>query len=115
MPLFSSYKVAGDSPDGECRDRPPEPVIRRERPVIPVPVLPRRRHEVREPVQKLKRRQFDHAIGSRPRGLPLASRADPVGGFVPEEHVADFGCAAARITSHKESLRTRSVSVTRWT
>jgi hypothetical protein len=34
--------------------------------VIPVPVLPRRRHEIGAPVQKLKRREFDDAVGSRP-------------------------------------------------
>jgi hypothetical protein len=47
--------------------------------VIPMPVLPRRWRQIREPVEELKRREFDHAIGSRPRGLAPAPRADPVG------------------------------------
>jgi len=34
--------------------------------VIPVPVLARRRHEIGEPVEKLKRREVDDAIGARP-------------------------------------------------
>jgi hypothetical protein len=32
-----------------------------------MPVLPRRRDEIGEPVQKLKRREFDDAVGPRPR------------------------------------------------
>jgi hypothetical protein len=32
-----------------------------------MPVLARRRDEIREPVEKLKRRQFDRAVGSRSR------------------------------------------------
>ena len=41
--------------------------------MIPVPVLARRRHEIGEPVEKLKRREFDDAIGPRPRGLAAAT------------------------------------------
>jgi hypothetical protein len=33
-----------------------------------MPVLPRWRHEIGEPVHKLKRRELDDAIGPRPRG-----------------------------------------------
>jgi hypothetical protein len=36
-----------------------------------------------EPVQELKRRELDNAVGPWPRGLSRATRADPVGGFVP--------------------------------
>jgi hypothetical protein len=70
--------------------------------VIPVPVLARRRHEIGEPVEELKRREFDAAIGSRPRGLPPTTPPDPVGGLVSGEHVADFGCATACVTRHGE-------------
>ncbi len=56
-----------DSPDGQCRDGPPQLVIRREYPVVAMPVLPRWRDEIGEPVQKLKRREFDDAVGPRPR------------------------------------------------
>jgi hypothetical protein len=31
-------------------------------------VLPRRRDEIRQPIEKLKRREIDDAIGTRPRG-----------------------------------------------
>ena len=69
-----------------------------------MPVLPRRRHEIGEPVQELKRREFDDAIGSRPRGLPAAAGSDPVGGFVSGQHVADLGDAVGWAADHGESL-----------
>ncbi len=56
-----------------------------------MPVLPRWRHEIGEPVQKLKRCELDDAIGPRPHGLSAAAGPDPVGGFVPGKHVADAG------------------------
>jgi hypothetical protein len=56
-----------------------------------MPVLPRRRDEIGEPVEELKRQEVNDAISSRPRGLPAAARADPVGGLVSGEHVADLG------------------------
>ena len=93
-----------DVPDRECRDGGPERVIRRKHSVIPMPVLARRRDEIGKPVKKLKRREFDDAVGPRPRGLSRAARADPGGGLVSGEHVANFGCAAARITGHGEPL-----------
>jgi hypothetical protein len=37
--------------------------------VIAMPVLPRRRHEVRQTIEKLKRRELDDTIGTGPRGL----------------------------------------------
>ncbi len=77
----------------------------REHSVIPVPVLARRRHEIGEPVEELKRRELDDAVGSRLRGLSRAARTDPVGGLVSGEHVADFGCAAARVTINREPLQ----------
>jgi len=44
-------------------------MIRREDTVIPMPVLPRRRDEIGEPVEELKRRELDDAVGRRLRGL----------------------------------------------
>jgi len=41
--------------------------------VIPMPMLPRRRDESGKPVQELKRREFDDAIGPRLRGLAAAA------------------------------------------
>jgi hypothetical protein len=38
-----------------CRDRPPEPVIGGKHAVIPMPVPPRRRDKIREPVEELER------------------------------------------------------------
>jgi hypothetical protein len=69
-------------PDSERRDGGPELVIRGEHPWLvssrqAVPVLPWRRHEIGQPVQEVKRREFDDAVGARPRGLPPAPRADP--------------------------------------
>jgi hypothetical protein len=68
-------------PGHEFRPRDPGGVVRAglcRHFVIPVPVLPRQGDEIGEPVLELKRRAFAHAVGSRPRGLPPASRADPV-------------------------------------
>jgi hypothetical protein len=67
-----------------------------------MPVLPRRRDEIGEPVEELKRREFDDAIGSRPRGLPAAAGSDPVGGFVSGQHVADLGDAVGWAADHGE-------------
>jgi hypothetical protein len=79
MPIGRGITPLGDVPGGKCRDGPPLPVIRGKDPVLAVPVLPRWRDEVGEPVEELKRREFDDAIGSRPRRRPPATRADPVG------------------------------------
>jgi hypothetical protein len=61
-------------PFRERRDGFPQPVIRRKDAVIPVPVSPRRRDEVGEPVEKLERRELDAAARPRPRisGLEVA-------------------------------------------
>jgi hypothetical protein len=67
-------------------------------------VLPRRRHEVSEPVEELKWGKLDDAAGARPCGLTPASRADPVGGLVLGEHVADAGDAAVFAAHHGEPL-----------
>jgi hypothetical protein len=55
MPAGRGLALLADVPDGERRDGSPQPVIRRKHPVIPVPVLPRRRDQIREPVEELKR------------------------------------------------------------
>jgi hypothetical protein len=78
-----------DVPDRECRDGGPERVIGRKDAVIPMPMLPRRRDEIGEPVQELKRRELDDAVRSRSRGLVAATGPDPGGGFVSGEHVAN--------------------------
>jgi hypothetical protein len=49
-----------------------------------------------------KRREFDDTVGSRPRGLPPTAPPDPVGGFVPREHVADASDPAVRAADHGE-------------
>ena len=53
-------------PDGQRRDGRPQRVVRREYSVIAMPVLPRRRHEIGEPIEKLKRQQIDDAVVARP-------------------------------------------------
>ena len=69
-----------------------------------MPVLPRRQHEGSEPVEELKWGKLDDAADARPRGLPPAPRANPVGRLVSREHVADAGDAAAPVTGYRESL-----------
>ena len=70
-----------------------------------MPVLPRRRDEIGQPVQKLKRRELHDAIGSRPRGLPAAAWPDPVGCFVSGQHVADAGDPAVWAADHGDPLQ----------
>jgi hypothetical protein len=61
------------------RDGGHERVIRRKDAVIPVPVLARRRHEVGEPVEKLKRREVDDDARPAPRGLSaVAAECGPL-------------------------------------
>ena len=86
------------------RDGRPELVIRGEHPVVAMPVLSRRRDEIGEPVEELKRREFDAAIGPRPRGLAAAAGPDPVGDFVSGQHVADAGYPAVWAADHGEPL-----------
>ncbi len=105
-PMAAGRGVAplADVPDRERRDGPPELVIRRKHPVVAMPVLARRRDEIGEPVKELKRRELHDTIGSRPRGLPAAAGPDPVGCFMPREHVADLGDRAVWAADHGESL-----------
>jgi hypothetical protein len=75
IPTSRGISPLADIRDGEGHGGEPEPVIRGEHPLIPVPVLPRRRHEIGQPVQEVKKREFDDAVGARPRGLAPAPRA----------------------------------------
>jgi hypothetical protein len=93
-PAGRGLALFADVSDSERRDA-----------VVAMRVLPRRRNEIGEPVEDLKRREFDHAVGPRPRGLPPASRAAPVGGFVPWQHVADATDAATFAADHGEPLQ----------
>ena len=105
MDAVHSLPLLADVTDCQRRDGPPQLVIRRKHPVVAMPVLPRRRHEIGEPVEELKRREFDDAIGPRPGGLSAAAGPDPVGGFVPWQHVADSGCAAVWAADHGEPFK----------
>ncbi len=82
----------------------PGRVTRREVPVVAVPMFARWWDQIREPVEKLKRRKLDNAVAPPSRGLPPTSQADPVGGLVPWEHVANLGDAAGWAADHGESL-----------
>jgi hypothetical protein len=105
MPTGHSLAPLADVPDGQRRDRGPELVIRRKHPVVAMPVLARRRHEIGEPVEELKRQEVDDAVRPRPRGLSRAARADPVGGLVSGDHVADLGDAAGWAADHGQSFQ----------
>ena len=102
MPAGSGVAPLADVADGERRNGFSQLVIRRKHPVVAMPVLPRRGHEIGQAVQKLKRREFDDAIGPRPRGLSATTPSDPGGGLVPREHVADLGNVAVWAASHGE-------------
>jgi hypothetical protein len=58
-----------DVADGERRDGRPQRVVRRKHSVVAMPVLPRRRDEIGEPVEEPKRRELDDAAGPRLRGF----------------------------------------------
>ena len=107
MPTGRGLALLADVPDGECRHGPPELVIGRKDAVIPMPVLPRRRDEIGEPVQELKRRELDDAVGARSRGLAAAARPDPVGGFVSGQHVTDAGDPAVWAADHGKPLQSK--------
>ena len=84
MPAGRGLAPLANVADRQRRDYPPELVVRREYSWLvsrwqAMPVLPRRRDEIGEPVQELKRRELHDAIGSRPRGLPAA--AGPPGAY----------------------------------
>ena len=109
MPAGRGVAPLADVPDRQRRDGFSQLVIRRKHPVIAVPVLPRRRDEVRQTIEKLKWREFDDAVGPRPRGLAAAAGADPVGGPdddpVSGQHVADADDPVVWAADHGESLK----------
>jgi hypothetical protein len=74
LPAGRGIAPLADVPDRQRRDGPPQLVIRRRHLVIAMPVPPRRRNEIGEPVEELNRRELDDAVGSWPRGLPPATR-----------------------------------------
>lgn len=82
----------------------PQPVIRCEDSVIPMPVLPRRRHEIRERVEKLKRRKLENAVGTWQRGLSLSDPGRP--SWRPCVAAPRNGCGRCDVcvASHRESL-----------
>jgi hypothetical protein len=104
IPTGTGIARLADVPYCQRRDGPPGLVIWGEHPVMPVPVLPRWRDEIGEPVEELKRRELDDAIGPRPGGLSAAAGPDPVGGFVSGQHVADVGDTAGWAAAHGKSL-----------
>jgi hypothetical protein len=53
MPAGRCIALLADVPDGQRRDGPPQFVIWRKHPVIAMPVLPRRRDEVRQTIEEL--------------------------------------------------------------
>ena len=110
MPAGRGLAPLANVADRQRRDYPPELVVRREYSWLvsrwqAMPVLPRRRDEIGEPVQELKRRELHDAIGFRPRGLPAAAGPDPVGCFVSREHVADAGNPAVWAADHGEPFQ----------
>jgi len=105
MPSSRGITQLADVADRERGDGFPQLVVRRKHSVVAMAVLPRRRDEIGEPVEELKRSEFDDAIGPRPRGLSRTTRADPAGRLVSGEHVADFGYAAVCTADHGEPLQ----------
>jgi len=105
-PMAAGRGIAllADVADRQSRDGRPQRVIGSEDAVIAMPVPPRLWNEIRKPVEELKRRELDDAIGPRLRGLSLSAWPDPAGGLVPGHHVTDFGCAAACVADHGEPL-----------
>jgi len=62
IPTGRGLALLADIPDCECRDGFSQPVIGRKHPVVAMPVLPRRRDEIGEPVEELKRRELDDTV-----------------------------------------------------
>ena len=89
VPACHGIALLANVPDRQRRDGRPKRAIRREDTVIAMPVFARRRDEIGEPVEKLKRREFDDAARAGRRGLSSATPPDPVGGFVAGQHVAN--------------------------
>ena len=73
MPAGRGLALLANVADGQRRDGPPQLVIRRKHPVVAMPVLPRRGREIGEPVQELKRREFDDTTDRAHAALVLAN------------------------------------------
>jgi len=86
-------------------------MIRREHFRVAVPVFSGRRHEGRKTIQKLVRREVDHALGIRSRRLLLPPRPDPLPALVPRERVADALGALVTGTDDREPFAADSVDV----
>ena len=69
VPACHGIALLANVPDRQRRDGRPERVIRREDTVIAMPVFARRRDEIGEPVESLKRRELDDSVRRRLRGL----------------------------------------------
>ena len=104
MPAGRGVAVLAGIPDGQCRDGFPEPMIRREHAMVAMPMFLRRWDQIGELVQKLDRRELNHAARAGPRGLAAAAGPAPVGDFVSGQQLADAGDAAACVTCHGEPL-----------
>jgi len=93
VPAGRGIPLLSDIPDRQCRDGRPQRVIGRKQPVIAMPVFSRLRDQIGDPVEELKGRELDDAVGSRLRGLSLPAGPDPGGGPkndpAPGHHVAD--------------------------
>ncbi len=55
MPAGRSVAPLANVADGECRDGPPQLVVQGKDAVVAMPVVPRRRDEIGEPVDELER------------------------------------------------------------
>jgi hypothetical protein len=71
MPSGRSFTPLANVPNRECRDSPPELVIRGKDSVVAMLVLPRRRNKVGKPAQELKRRECDVAARAGPTTVPM--------------------------------------------
>ncbi len=69
-----------------------------------MPVLARRRYEIGEPVEELKRRELDDAVRSRSRRRAAATGSDPVRRLMTRQHVADASDLAVCTAAHGEPL-----------
>ena len=65
MPASHGDAPLANVPDGQRRDGPPELVVGCKKSVVAMPVLPRRRHEIGQPIHEVTRREFDEAVGTR--------------------------------------------------
>ena len=72
------FQLRADIPDGKRRDSLPQWGGRREHPVIPMPVPPRRCDQRCQTVKQLRRYELDNTADPGQRGLTSASGPNPV-------------------------------------